>query len=327
MFPVRDTIQSKNYPIVTHSLIAINVICFLIQISQGQDFDRFAYLYGLVPARYTVPQVASYFTFAQQAFAFISFMFLHGGFMHILGNMWFLYIFGDNVEDRLGPFRYFLFYILCGFLSGLSHFFLNLHSNIPTIGASGAIAGVMGAYFILHPTSRILTLVPVLIIPFFFEIPAFFFIGIWFIFQFINATASHGDISGIAWWAHIGGFVFGIILLKIFRAFPSTGLSNHFRHATEKKKTFNLQVIRPTGRLEDPHLYGTIHVSPYEIKSGTRKLVNIPWGFQKRLYNVVIPPGVEPGSNLRLKNLGKIKPDGQRGDLFLKVVVEKDIFD
>jgi membrane associated rhomboid family serine protease len=321
MFPIRDTIPSKNYPIVTHSLIAINILCFLIQLSQGADFDRFAYVYGLVPARYTVPHIASYFTFGQQAFAFISFMFLHGGFMHILGNMWFLYIFGDNVEDRLGHFRYLIFYVLCGILSGLSHFFLNLQSTLPTIGASGAIAGVMGAYFILHPTSKILTLVPILIIPFFFEIPAFFFIGIWFIFQFISATSSHGDVSAIAWWAHIGGFVFGIILLKAFRAFPSTGLSDHFKHATEKKKSFSLQVIHPTGPLDDPNLYGTIFISPYEIQHGTKKLVNIPWGFQKRLYRVVVPPGIEPGSNLRLKNLGKIKPDGQRGDLLLKVVV------
>jgi membrane associated rhomboid family serine protease len=322
MFPIRDTIPSKNYPVITHSLIAINIICFLIQLSQGPGFDRFAYIYGLVPARYTIPEIASYFTFGQQAFAFISFMFLHGSFMHILGNMWFLYIFGDNVEDRLGPFRFLIFYILCGILSGLSHFFLNTHSNLPTIGASGAIAGVMGAYFILHPTAKILTLVPIIIIPFFFEIPAFFFIGIWFIIQFISATATHGDVSGIAWWAHIGGFIFGIILLKVFRAFPSTGLTEHFRHATEKKKTFGLQVIRPTGRLDDPNLYGIIQVSPYEIQSGTRKLVNIPWGFQQRLYRVVVPPGIEPGSNLRLKNLGKLKPDGQRGDLFLKVVIE-----
>lgn len=242
--------------------------------------------------------------------------------MHILGNMWFLYIFGDNVEDSLGHLRFFLFYILCGLLSGLSHFLLNFYSNLPTIGASGAIAGVMGAYFILHPKSKILTLVPIIIIPFFFEIPAYFFIGVWFILQFISATASHADVSGIAWWAHIGGFLFGIILLKLFRAFPHTGFSEHFRQATEKKKTFNFQVIRPTGALDDPNLYGTIYVSPYEIQNGTKKIVNIPWGFQKRLYRVAIPPGIEPGSNLRLKNLGKIKPDGQQGDLFLKVVVE-----
>jgi hypothetical protein len=323
MFPIRDTIPSKNYPIVTYSLIVVNIICFLIQISQGRHFDQFAYMYGLVPARYTVPEIAAYFTFSEQVFALFSFMFLHGGFMHILGNMWFLYIFGDNVEDRLGHFRYFLFYILCGLLSGLTHFFLNLYSSLPTIGASGAIAGVMGAYFILHPTSKILTLVPILIIPLFFEIPAFYFIGIWFILQFINATASHGEVSGIAWWAHIGGFVFGIILLKVFSAFPSTGISKYFSHATEKKKTFGLQVIQPSGPLDDLNLYGTIHVSPYEIQSGTKKLVNIPLGFQNRLYRIFIPPGIQPGSNLRLKNLGKFQPDGQRGDLFLKVVVEE----
>lgn len=322
MFPIRDTIPSKNYPIITNTLIAINIFCFLIQLSQGTNFDRFAYIYGLVPARYTIGQIAAYFTFGQQVFSFISFMFLHGSFMHILGNMWFLYIFGDNVEDHLGHFRYLVFYLLCGILSGLTHFFLNLQSNIPTIGASGAIAGVMGAYFILHPTSRILTLVPIIIIPFFFEIPAFFFLGIWFLFQFINATASHGQIGGIAWWAHIGGFVFGIILLKVFRAFPSTGFSDHFKHATEKKKTFGLQVIRPTGAINDPNLYGVIYVSPHEAQTGTKKLVNIPWGFQKRLYSIVIPPGIEPGTNLRLKNLGKINPDSGRGDLFLKVLID-----
>ena len=323
MFPIRDTIPSKNYPIITHSLIAINVFCFLIQLFHGNEFDYFAYLYGLVPARYTIPEISVYFNFFEQVFALFSFMFLHGGFMHILGNMWFLYIFGDNVEDSLGPVRFLLFYILCGLLSGLSHFLLNPYSNLPTIGASGAIAGVMGAYFILHPRSRILTLVPIIIIPLFFEIPAYFFIGIWFMIQFISATASRADVSGIAWWAHIGGFVFGIILLKLFRAFPSTGFFDHFRFAVEKKKTFNLQIIHATGPLDDPNLYGTIYVSPYEIEFGSKKLVNIPWGFQKRLYRVAIPPGIEPGSSLRLKNLGKIKPDGRQGDLFLKVVVEE----
>ena len=143
-----------------------------------------------------------------------------------------------------------------------------------------------------------------------------------FIFQFLNATASHGQIGGIAWWAHIGGFVFGIIFLKVFRAFPSTGLSNHLKHATEKKKTFGLQVIRPSGSMNDPNLYGEIHVSPNEAQTGTKKVVNIPWGFQKRLYRVDVPSGVVPGSKLRLKNLGKMNPDGERGDLFLKVIVD-----
>ena len=326
MFPIRDTVISRSYPIATHGLIVVNILCFLVQLSQGDRFDVFAYVYGLVPARYTVPEVSAYFSFGQQAFSLVSFMFLHGGFFHLLGNMWFLYIFGDNVEDSMGPFRYLSFYFLCGFVSGLCHFLLNLSSNLPTIGASGAIAGVMGAYFILHPTARILTLVPIVIVPFFFEIPAFFFLGIWFLLQFLNAAGTHGDVSGIAWWAHVGGFVAGIGLLKVFKALPSTGISDSFRKATVKRTTPGLQIIKPTGPMDAPDLYGHISVSPFEALHGARKIVNIPWGFQKRLYRVVVPPGVGNGSTLRLKNLGKIKADGQRGDLFLRVTVIDDLY-
>jgi membrane associated rhomboid family serine protease len=321
MIPIRDTIPSKNYPVVNTTIIGINVILYLIEIAQGPNLDRFVYIYGLVPARYTVPQIASYFTFGQQALSLLSFMFLHGGFWHILGNMWFLYIFGDNVEDRLGPFRYLVFYLLCGLVSGLSQIFFNLHSNTPTIGASGAIAGVMGAYLILHPRSKILTLIPIIIIPWFIEIPAFFFLGFWFFLQFINAAGSHGNISGIAWWAHIGGFVFGMVCLKIFLALPETGASNKLRRVTAKRKTHRLQVIRPVGLGTDPHLYGTISISPFEALIGTQKLVNIPWGFQKRIVKVMVPPGVKEGSKLRLKGLGKTISDGQRGDLYLKVMI------
>ena len=141
-----------------------------------------------MPARYTIPHISDYFTHGQQLFSFFSYMFLHGGFWHLLGNMWTLYIFGDNVEDHLGSVRYLAFYLLCGIASAVSHFMLNAASNVPTIGASGAIAGVMGAYFILHPGARILTLVPIVFIPLFFEIPAFIFLGIWFLIQFISAT-------------------------------------------------------------------------------------------------------------------------------------------
>jgi len=321
MIPIRDTIPSKNYPVVNTTIIGINVILYLIEMAQGPNLDRFVYIYGLVPARYTVPQIASYFTFGQQALSLLSFMFLHGGFWHILGNMWFLYIFGDNVEDRLGPFRYLVFYLLCGLVSGLSQIFFNLHSNTPTIGASGAIAGVMGAYLILHPRSKILTLIPIIIIPWFIEIPAFFFLGFWFFLQFINAAGSHGNISGIAWWAHIGGFVFGMVCLKIFLALPETGASNKLRRVTAKRKTHRLQVIRPVGLGTDPHLYGTISISPFEALIGTQKLVNVPWGFQKRIVKVMVPPGVKEGSKLRLKGLGKTISDGQRGDLYLKVMI------
>jgi membrane associated rhomboid family serine protease len=321
MIPIRDTIPSKNYPVVNTTIIGINVILYLIEMAQGPNLDRFVYIYGLVPARYTIPQIASYFTFGQQALSLLSFMFLHGGFWHILGNMWFLYIFGDNVEDRLGPFRYLVFYLLCGLVSGLSQIIFNLHSNMPTIGASGAIAGVMGAYLILHPRSKILTLIPIIFIPWFIEIPAFFFLGFWFFLQFINAAGSHGNISGIAWWAHIGGFVFGMVCLKIFLALPETGASDKLRRITAKRKTHRLQVIRPVGPGTDPHLYGTINISPFEALIGTQKLVNIPWGFQKRIVKVMVPPGVKEGSKLRLKGLGKIISNGQRGDLYLKVMI------
>ena len=190
MIPIRDTTPTQNAPIVNSTIIGINVVIFVIQIAQGPEVHQFNYIYGLVPARYTVPQISAYFNLGQQVLSFFSFMFLHGNFWHLLGNMWSLYIFGDNVEDRLGPLRYLMFYLICGVASGVSHLLLNLHSNLPTIGASGAIAGVMGAYFILHPRSRILTLIPIIFIPYFMEIPAYFFLGLWFLLQFINAAGS-----------------------------------------------------------------------------------------------------------------------------------------
>jgi len=321
MIPIRDTIPSKNYPIVNHCIIGINVVLYLAQMAQGPDLNRFVYIYGLVPARYSIPQITSYFTTGQQFFSLLSFMFLHGGFWHLLGNMWSLYIFGDNVEDRLGPLRYIVFYLLCGITSGLSHLIFNLNSNIPTIGASGAIAGVMGAYLILHPNAKILTLIPIIFIPWFIEIPAFFFLGFWFVLQFINAAGSHGSIGGIAWWAHIGGFIFGIIFLKIFLLLPEIGVSDQMRRITAKRKTHRLQVIRPVGPGNDPHLYGTITITSFEAIAGTHKLVNIPWGFQKRLIRVTVPAGMKAGSKLRLNGLGKITADGQRGDLYLKVAI------
>ncbi|MBW1694614.1 MAG: rhomboid family intramembrane serine protease, partial [Deltaproteobacteria bacterium] len=211
------------------------------------------------------------------------------------------------------------FYLLCGITSGLSHLIVNVHSNVPTIGASGAIAGVMGAYLILHPNSKILTLIPILFIPWFIEVPAFIFLGLWFVLQFINAAGSGG--GGIAWWAHIGGFIFGVIFLKIFLLLPETGVSHKIRRVTTKKKTHRLQVIRPVGPGSDPHLYGSIGVTSFEALTGTNKLVNIPWGFKKRIIKVIVPSGVKEGSMLRLKGMGKITPEGKRGDLYLKVAI------
>ncbi|MEJ2478420.1 MAG: rhomboid family intramembrane serine protease [Desulfobacterales bacterium] len=159
MIPIRDTIPTRHRPVVNLTLIGINAVVFLVQMAQGPGLDRFVFEYGLVPARFSDPRIAAYFSPVQQLVSLLSFMVLHGSFGHILGNMWSLYIFGDNVEDRLGHPRYLAFYLMCGLASGISHLIINWHSNIPTIGASGAIAGVMGAYFILYPTSKILTLI------------------------------------------------------------------------------------------------------------------------------------------------------------------------
>ena len=321
MIPLRDTVQTKNYPVINNTIIGINAAIFLYQLAQGIGQEKFIYIYGLVPARYSVTEISAYFTIWQQLFSLLSFMFLHGGFWHLLGNMWSLFIFGDNVEDRLGHLRYLVFYIICGLASGLSHMALNLNSNVPTIGASGAIAGIMGAYFILHPRARILTLIPIFFIPYFLEIPAAFFLGIWFVLQFLNAAGSHGQVSGVAWWAHIGGFVFGIIFLKLMLMMPSARPPATLRRATERRKTPRLQVIRPVGSGPEPHLYGTITITPHEAVTGTRKLVNIPWGFHKRLYKVAVPAGMQEGRKLRLKGLGKQVATGQRGDLYLKVLI------
>jgi membrane associated rhomboid family serine protease len=322
MIPLRDTTPARNYPVVNTTIIAINVVVYVVQLLQGPEINRFIYIYGLVPARYSIPEFAEYFSAGQQVFSLLSFMFLHGSFWHILGNMWSLYIFGDNVEDHLGPLRYALFYLLCGIASGLSHLMLNLYSNLPTIGASGAIAGVMGAYFILHPRSKILTLIPIFFIPYFLNIPAYIFLGIWFLLQFINAAGSQGAAGGVAWWAHIGGFLFGMLFLKLFSVLPATGMSRQMRQFTAKRKTPRLQVIRPAQSGADPNLYGLIKITPHEAASGTRKLVNIPLGFQKRLFNVKVPAGIQEGTILRLKGLGQRPGARQTGDLFLKVTIE-----
>jgi len=324
MIPIRDTVPSRNYPIVNNSLIGINVVVYFVQMAQGRQMTEFVFTYGLVPAKFTVPHIAAHFTPGQILFSFFSFMFLHGSFLHILGNMWSLYIFGDNVEDRLGSVYYLGFYLLAGIVSGLFHFFLNMTSTTPTIGASGAIAGVMGAYFILYPHSRILTLIPILIFPLFIEIPAFFFLGLWFFMQLFNATMGGGAMSGIAWWAHIGGFIFGILALKLLGAFPETKFGDTLRRASmQKKKSPRLQLIQPSARREDSNLYETIGITPYEAAAGARKTINIPWGFYNRFYRVNIPPGIKDGNVLRLRGLGKDASDGKKGDLYLTVKIEQ----
>jgi membrane associated rhomboid family serine protease len=321
MIPIRDTIRSETYPIVNSCIIAVNVLVFFVELSQGARLDGFIKIYGLVPARYSVPQIADYFTTGQQVLSFLTFMFLHGGFLHLLGNMWSLYIFGDNVEDRLGHFRYLMFYLLCGLASGISHLAINWHSMIPTIGASGAIAGVMGAYFILYPRAKVLTLVPIFFFFQFIELPAFLFLGIWFLFQFMSAAGASAQAAGIAWWAHIGGFVFGVIFLKLFEMLPASGVRGKVRHLTKKRTTPRLQVIRPAGSGSGPDMYGVIAITEREALFGARKLVNIAEGFKKRTFFLTIPPGLSEGRTLRLKGMGRRTAEGWRGDLYLKVQV------
>lgn len=321
MIPIRDTIASRHYPVVTHAIIAVNVFVFLLQPHSGLAARVFTYTYGLVPARYTSELLAQQFTLFQQVAAVFTFMFLHGGFWHILGNMWFLYIFGNNVEDRLGPGRYLLFYLACGLVSGLCYFLSNPSSVVPVIGASGAIAGIMGAYFILYPRSRILTLIPIIFIPWFVEIPAYFFLGFWFIIQFISAAGPDAYAAGIAWWAHVGGFIFGIVTIRFLSVSSDTQKKPVFISGIERRRTERLQIIRPSQAPDSPDLYGELHLKPHEAEAGSYKLVNIPWGFHQRLYRVVVPPGTTEGSLLRLKNIGRVMRDGERGDLLLKVLI------
>ena len=200
---------------MNYGLIALNCAAFLYQLSLGDRLTEFVYTYAVIPFRivHVFPRHPA------ELLTPLSAMFLHGGWMHLLGNMLYLYIFGDNVEGTLGRGRYLLFYLACGALSFLAQIAFQSNSMVPNIGASGAIAGVLGAYFLLFPKARILTLVPLF---FFFpvvEIPAFFFLGIWFLLQFLSGAATIGQTSaltgGVAWWAHIGGFLAGMILLKL----------------------------------------------------------------------------------------------------------------
>ena len=321
MIPIRDTQPSSTRPIVTYVFIGINAFVFLLQLGSGLNSEYTLYTYGLVPAKYTIDSISAYFSFGNHIYSIFSYMFLHGGFLHFGGNMLFLYVFGDNIEDYLGHFRYFLFYILCGVFSGLFHLILNPLSKVPTIGASGAIAGIMGAYFLLYPRSKILTIIPSIIIPFFIEIPAFIFLGGWFLIQFYNLTGQ-GGASHIAWWAHIGGFLVGMVLVKLNHFLPKTKSGTRLTKYTKKKATPKIQNITINNKEGHYDLYGSIEITSIEAIAGTKKIVNIPWGFYKRLYRVKVPPGVKNGTMLKLSGLGKLKPDSTKGSLYLKVEIK-----
>jgi membrane associated rhomboid family serine protease len=196
--------------------IIINAAIFLYQVSLGAHVEPFIQRHGLIPLHFMhFNQFDGGFT-GNTLFPLFSSIFMHGGWLHIVGNMWFLWIFGDNVEDRLGHFKFFVFYLLCGIGASLIHVFADPTSQIPTIGASGAISGVLGAYLVSFPHARVHTLFIIFVIIRFIEVPAYLFLGIWFLFQIVSGAgqgAAYGQQAGVAWWAHIGGFVVGVVLV------------------------------------------------------------------------------------------------------------------
>ena len=213
MFPIKDTIPHRETPFVVYFIIFLNALVFIFELSLNPiERQYFFYHFGLVPLKITKCGWDFYPLFTN--------MFIHGGWFHIISNMWALWIFGDNVEDRMGHFRFFIFYIICGLVANFVHYFFNQYSPVPVIGASGAIAGVMGAYMVMFPYSRIITLIPIFFFPFFFEFPAVIYLFFWFFTQVISGTLHlfmPPQVGGIAWWAHIGGFVSGVILHKFFK--------------------------------------------------------------------------------------------------------------
>ncbi len=223
MIPLRDSTPSGTIPVVTTVLIAINCVVWLYEVSLGEHAQRFIVEYGLIPLR-LVKFYGLQGGFTDNALIpLVASIFMHGGWLHVIGNMWFLWIFGDNVEDRLGHFKFLLFYLLCGIGASLIHVMFNADSRLPTIGASGAISGVLGAYLISYPNARVTTLLIIIFFIRIVEIPAFLFLIIWFGFQFVSGTselAAHHDTGGVAYWAHMGGFVVGIVLLWLFPKKP-----------------------------------------------------------------------------------------------------------
>jgi membrane associated rhomboid family serine protease len=221
MLPIKDTIPRRNPPIATWVIIFLNCFVFLLELTMSPySLQQTLYLFGIVPARFTHPDWAAWVGFPiDDYWPFLTSMFLHGGWLHIIGNMWTLWIFGDNVEDRMGPWRFVFFYLLCGIAAGVVHSLTNPDSTLPTVGASGAIAGVLGAYFVLFPHARIIVLVPVLFLPLFFELPAVVYLGFWVltqVFSGVLSLASSNEVGEIAWWAHVGGFTTGIFLQFFF---------------------------------------------------------------------------------------------------------------
>ncbi len=226
MLPLKDDVPSRHFPAATLLLIGLNVLAFLGELGMGHHVEHFLFQWGIVPVRYTRPEIAHFFGLYDQLMPFLGSMFLHGGWLHLIGNMWTLWIFGDNVEDLLGRGRFLIFYLLAGVIAAGIHIMTNAHSELPTIGASGAVAGVMGAYFRFYPHARVTMIIPPFFLGPFLSVPAVLFLGWWFFLQFFNGSMSlmsdPAHLGGIAWWAHVGGFIFGVLLSSSFARWRPT---------------------------------------------------------------------------------------------------------
>jgi membrane associated rhomboid family serine protease len=221
MLPIQDSVPSRSVPVVTRALVLVNVLVFFFELTLPRHgVEQLFYLFGIVPARLTHPDWAAGIGFpAGTYWTIITHQFLHGGWLHLFANMWTLWIFGDNVEDRMGSLRFLFFYLICGSVAALTQVLTNPDSTIPSVGASGAIAGVLGAYLLFFPTARLIVLLPIFFYPFFFEVPAVLYLFLWFLIQLFSgaaALAGPQEVGGIAWWAHVGGFVSGMLLCRLF---------------------------------------------------------------------------------------------------------------
>ncbi len=220
MIPLKNLRPRIHFPTITVALIVANFLVFFYQLTlDPRALQSFIMTYSMVPARAQLALAHSQYTLTQGFLPLFTSMFLHGGWLHIIGNMWFLWLFGPNVEDRLGHVPYLGFYLVCGLGAGIAQMLFSLGSTIPGLGASGAIAGVLGAYVVFFPSSRILTLVTLFFWWFFARLPAVLFIGLWFAVQFLSGIGSLGSAQagGVAWWAHVGGFLLGMLLVSGMR--------------------------------------------------------------------------------------------------------------
>jgi membrane associated rhomboid family serine protease len=222
VIPLKDKNPTHRVPVVTIALIVANIAVFLYEVSLGPQLEQFLFAFGVVPNDIVGSFALGKIRIGGLLPMFTS-LFVHGGWLHLGGNMLYLWVFGDNVEDKLGHGRYLVFYLVCGLVASLLHVFIDPNSTVPTVGASGAISGILGAYLLMFPRARVITVIPIFVFLQFVELPALLVLGFWFVMQFFNGLISlgyeTGGMGGVAWWAHIGGFVAGLVLILPLRKY------------------------------------------------------------------------------------------------------------